>query len=154
MFLRCHHERTTSKQASGNDQTNTSTNSFISTEYIYAIEQTSRRFDTISKKTDTGCVVVLITYKSNNPDWAPLIYLFSSIMLQLLWSADQGNMFSLRPFAPENLVSRDMFGCPVPPQPAYSTPPKLKVPMLLLLRPHPSSDVRYVYCNVYCTAVY
>ena len=27
---------------------------------------------------------------------------------------------SLIPFAPENLVSRDGFGCPVPRQPAYS----------------------------------
>ena len=28
--------------------------------------------------------------------------------------------FSLSPFAPENLVSRDGFSCPVPPQPAHS----------------------------------
>ena len=29
------------------------------------------------------------------------------------------NMFSLFPFAPENLVSRDGFGCPFPRQPAH-----------------------------------
>ena len=28
-------------------------------------------------------------------------------------------MFSLFPFAPESLVSRDRFGCPVPRQPAH-----------------------------------
>ena len=35
------------------------------------------------------------------------------------WSADQGKYISLSVFAPENLVSRDGFGSPVPPQPAY-----------------------------------
>ena len=36
------------------------------------------------------------------------------------WSAEQGNMnISLSPFAPENLVSGDEFGRPVPHQPAH-----------------------------------
>ena len=40
-----------------------------------------------------------------------------------LWSPKQGNMsFSLSPFAPENLVSRDGFGPPVSLQPAHSSP--------------------------------
>ena len=33
-----------------------------------------------------------------------------------LWSAEKGNYFFLSPFAPENLVSRDGFGSPVPRQ--------------------------------------
>ena len=39
-----------------------------------------------------------------------------------LWSAEQGKMiFSLSPFTPENLVSRDGFSRPVPREPAYSS---------------------------------
>ena len=38
-----------------------------------------------------------------------------------VWSAEQGNMsISLSPFVPENLVSGDEFGRPVPRQPAHS----------------------------------
>ena len=36
------------------------------------------------------------------------------------WSAKQGNIFSLSPFAPGNLVSRDGFGHHAPRQPAHS----------------------------------
>ena len=36
-------------------------------------------------------------------------------------------MFSLSPFAPENLVSRDRFGRPVPHQPTYSPHSRLNL---------------------------
>ena len=40
--------------------------------------------------------------------------------IRLTWSADQGKHFiSMSSFAPENLVSRDGFGSPVPRQPSH-----------------------------------
>ena len=52
------------------------------------------------------------------------------------WSAEQGKLIFLSPFAPEILVSRDGFGSPVPRQAesgAYGIPPDFRDGVLLLI---------------------
>ena len=46
------------------------------------------------------------------------------------WSAEQRKCFFPVPFAPENLISRDRFGCPVPRQPVRS-PHSIKLNLVL-----------------------